>query len=134
MEKSDNPIEIANETAKPEKVKEKVKGKFKIISAIFFTGLVAGIFSGFATNTGYSLSLDSILIKSTLGFCDFMKGLLSDTSSSECGVNFKWLSIILGVLGGIEILITAARLKNWILGLIVFGIGYGVGFFIALFV
>jgi hypothetical protein len=114
--------------------KEKVKGKFKIISTIFFTGLVAGIFSGIAANTGYSLSLDSILIKTMGGFCDFMKGLLSDTSSSECGVNFKWLAIILGVLGGIEILITAAKLKNWFLGLIIFWIGYGVGFIIALFV
>ena len=119
---------MENEGDKQEKDKEKVKGKFGIIFTIFFTGLLAGIFSGIATNTGYNLSLDSILTKTIGNFCDVIKGLLSDTSSSTCGINFTYLAIILGVLGIAEILITAAKLKNWILGLIIFGIGYGVGF------
>jgi hypothetical protein len=107
---------------------EKKKGKFGIIVTIFFTGFVSGIFSGLAANKGFNLNLDSILTKTLGGFCDILKKLFSDTSSSECGINFKWVAIALGVLGVIEILITAAKLKNWFLGLIIFGIGYGVGF------
>ena len=117
---------------KEEEEREKVKGKFGIIFTIFVTGLVAGIFSGIAKNIGQNVSLDSLLIKSVGYFCDVIKSLLSDTSSSECGINFTYLAIILGILGVIEIVLTASKLKNWLLGLIIFGVGYLIGFILAL--
>jgi len=108
--------------------REKVKGKFGIIVTLFFTGLISGLFSGLAVNAGLNLNLDSILTKTLGSFCDILKNLMSDNSKSECGVDFKWIAIVLGILGLIEILIAAAKLKNWFLGLIIFGVGYGVGF------
>jgi len=117
-----------------EKEKEGKKGKFGIIFTIFFTGFVAGIFSGIAKNIGNDVSLDSLLIKSIGYFCDVIKSLLSDTSASQCGINFTYLAIILGVLGIIEIIITASKLKNWVLGLIIFAAGCLLGFIIALII
>jgi len=115
-----------------EEEKEKVKGKFGIILSIFFTGFVAGAFSGIAYRFKQSIELDSMLIKYITNFCDVIKSSLSDTSKSECGINFTWLAIILGVLGVIGIIITAAKLRNWLLGLIIFGAAYLLGFILAL--
>ena len=113
---------------------KKVKGKVGIIISIFFTGLVSGIFSGLAANKGLNLNLDSILTKILTWFCDILKKIMSDTSKSECGVNFKLVAIVIAVIGVIEILITATKLKNWFLGLIIFGIGYLVGFGLTFFI
>jgi hypothetical protein len=111
---------------------KKEKGKFGIIVSIFFAGFLGGLFSGIAFRFKQSVELDSILLKSITYFCDALKGLLSDTSPGECGINFSLVAIILSILGIIGIVLTVTKLKNWILGLVIFGIGYLVGFGVAL--
>jgi hypothetical protein len=112
---------------------EKVKGKWKIIFSIFFTGLAAGFFFGFTKRTGISTSLDSWLTKFIGWFCNTIKIFLSDTSESSCGINWSYVAVIFMVLGIVQILLTAAKLKNWFIGIIVFGVGYLAGFLVGMF-
>ena len=110
------------------------KGWFGILVTIVFTGFLTGLFYGISNKWGYNLSADSILVSTVGSFCTSINNLLSSSvtssSSTSCGINFSYVAWILTALGIIEIIFSISKLKNWFLGIIVFGIGWIIGYVI----
>jgi len=99
-----------------------------IIVGIFVTGFIAGIFVGASIKTGEDVDPDSQIVNVLGIFCNSIKDI--DTTGqaySTCRTSFIMLSLIVIVVGILEIIATASQLENFWVGLSIYGFGFFIG-------
>ena len=97
-----------------------------IIGLIIFTGFVAGVFSGTAVKTGYDVEPNSLMVK-TLGiFCDAVKDV--SEAYNTCRSTFVMLTILVFIIGIVEVVTTASQIGNLYVGIGLYAIGWVAGF------
>ncbi len=96
-----------------------------IVIGIFVTGFIAGIFSGASITSGEDVNPDSLIVKSLGIFCDSVKDV--DVAYNTCRSSFIMISIFVFIIGIVEIVATASKLGNCIVGLLIYGLGWVIG-------
>ncbi|AKG91326.1 hypothetical protein GAH_01373 [Geoglobus ahangari] len=106
--------------------------KTGIILTIFATGFISGIFFGFYLLTGENVNPENILIKAGNMFCDAIKNLNPETSA-QCKDYMFYASLLISVLGILEIIALISAAGNWITGISAYLIGFVIGVVLVFF-
>lgn len=96
-----------------------------IVIGIFFTGFIAGVFTGASIKTGEDINPDSWLVKTLSIFCDSVKDV--EVAHNTCVSSFIIFTIMVFIVGIIEIFATASKIGNIRTGLVIYGIGWLIG-------
>jgi len=86
-----------------------------ILLTIFATGFILGIFFGFYLLTGENVNPENTLIKAGNMFCDVIKNLNPETSA-QCKNYMLHVSLLIVVLGILEIIALISAAGNWMIG------------------
>lgn len=101
-----------------------------IITSIFITAFIAGIFSGASIKSGEDIDPDSLMVKALGIVCDSIKDV--EAAYNTCRSSFIFLTLAVFVIGFIEIFATASEIGNIWVGLSIYGVGWLVGLILIL--
>lgn len=105
--------------------------RVEILGIIFLTGFIAGIFFGMCLVTGENVNPESLLIRAGDAICEALKNL-NQEAYNQCKTNMLLLSIVVTVIGILEILFLIFAADNWILGTIIYISGFISGLILVL--
>jgi len=106
--------------------------KQEILYAIITTGFIAGLFFGIYLVMGMDVRPESLIIQSLDLVCEAVEDLNPDNSTG-CRLYILWFSVIVVIVGIVELISYFVQLGNWILGVVVYAIGFIIGLLMVLY-
>ncbi len=98
-----------------------------IAVTIFVTGLITGIFFGIALKTGQDVDPESLSIFVFKTVCDATPKVPNTSFLMSCDFTVAFLTMVVFIVGVLEIIGTANSIGDWRIGLLIYAAGFFVG-------
>lgn len=98
-----------------------------IVVSILMTGLIAGLLAGVGLKTGQDVEPESLYVFVFGTVCNAVPKVPNTSFLLSCDFMVIFLSLVVLIVGIIEIIATAKRIGDWRIGLAIYGVGFIVG-------